>query len=150
MVEPNHEYYIWNIPSDFTSFKEPNIIWEDTPSMSVSRKPILKIIPDLNTGQITSSSFKAFSEGYFITPNDHDTINIQIEMKDDNGVISYSEPGTIYANIEYNKININDPVTVTDPSLFFPGTMDYKNIDIHVANSVNNDVFGVVANLTIL
>jgi len=150
MVETNHEYYIWNIPSDFTSFKEPDIIWEETPILSVSRKPILKIIPDLNTGQITSSSFKAFSEGYFITPYDDASINIQLEMRDDNGIVSYSEEGTIYANIKYNKIDINNPVTVTDSSLFFPGTVDYKNIDIHVANSVNNDVFGVVANLTIL
>ena len=150
MEEPNHEYYIWNIPEDFTNYKEPDIIWEDTPMVSVSRKPILKIIPDLNTGQITNDSFKVFSEGYFLTPNDDASINLQLEMVDDNGVISYSRDGAIYANIKFNKIDITNPVTVEDPSLFFPGTVDYKNIDIHVANSVNNDVFGVVANLTIV
>ena len=150
MVEPNHEYYIWNIPEDFTNYKEPDIIWEDTPMVSVSRKPILKIIPDLNTGQIANDSFKVFSEGYFLTPNDDASINLQLEMVDDNGVISYSRDGAIYANIKFNKIDITNPVTVEDPSLFFPGTVDYKNIDIHVANSVNNDVFGVVANLTIV
>jgi len=150
MEEPNHEYYIWNIPEDFTNYKEPDIIWEDTPMVSVSRKPILKIIPDLNTGQITNDSFKVFSEGYFLTPNDDASINLQLEMVDDNGVISYSLDGAIYANIKFNKIDITNPVTVEDPSLFFPGTVDYKNIDIHVANSVNNDVFGVVANLTIV
>ncbi|HRT03634.1 MAG TPA: hypothetical protein P5513_06805, partial [Candidatus Diapherotrites archaeon] len=150
IAEPNHEYYIWNIPDNFTNFKEPYIIWEDTPIISVSRKPIIKIIPDLNTGKITDSSFKAFSEGYFLTNNDDASINIQLEMRDDNGVISYSKEGTIYANIKYNKIDINHPVTVTDSSLFFPGSIDYKKIDIHVANSVNNDVFGVVSNLIII
>jgi len=71
-------------------------------------------------------------------------------MKDDNGVTSYTEDGAIFVNIKYNKIDSANPATVIDPSIFFPGTIDYKNIDIHVANSVNNDVFGIVANLTIL
>jgi hypothetical protein len=150
LVEPNHEYYIWNIPDDFTSYKEPDIIWEESSGVSVSRKPILKIIPDLNTKQIDSSSFKAFSEGYFLTLMDEATINIQLEMKDDNGNISYTPDGAIYANIRYNKLDTTNPVTVTDPSIFFPGTLDYREIDIHIANSVNNDVFGIIANLTII
>jgi len=150
MVEPNHEYFIWNIPSDFTAFKEPNIIWEESSNLSVSRYPILKIIPDLNTGQITSSSFKAFSEGYFLTPYDDASISIILEMKDDNGVVTYTPDGAIYANIKYNKLDTANPVTVVDPSIVFPGTIDHKNIDIHVANSVNNNVFGIIANLTII
>jgi len=151
LVEPNHEYYIWNIPDDFTNYKEPNILWGEISSeIAISRKPIIKIIPDLTTKQITSSSFQAFSEGYFLTSLDDASINIQLEMKDDNGVISYTPDGAIFANIIYNKLDITNPVTVSDPCIFFPGSLDYKEIDIHVANSVNNDVFGIAGNLIII
>jgi hypothetical protein len=150
LVEPNHEYYIWNIPEDFTQYKEPDIIWEESAGISVSRKPIIKIIPDLQTKQITSSSFRAFSEGYFLTYSDDASINIQLEMKAEDGTTQYSEEGSVYVNIKYNKLDMSNPVTVSDPSLFFPGIIDYKEIDIHVANSVNNDVFGIVSNLTII
>jgi len=149
-TQPNHEYYIWNIPETFTAYKEPDIIWEEDSAISVSRSPLLKIIPDINTGQITNSSFLAYSEGYFLTASDDASIGLQLEMRDDNGVISYTEEGAMYANIKWNKLDKSNPVTVVDPSIFFPGTVDYKTIDLFVSNSVNPDVFGVVTNLTIV
>jgi len=149
-TQPNHEYYIWNIPETFTAYKEPDIIWEEDSTISVSRSPLLKIIPDINTGQITNSSFLAYSEGYFLTASDDASIGLQLEMRDDNGVISYTEEGAMYANIKWNKLDKSNPVTVVDPSIFFPGTVDYKTIDLFVSNSVNPDVFGVVTNLTIV
>lgn len=150
IAEANHEYFIWNIPSDFTKYKEPDILWDESNNVSVSRKPTIKIIPDLNTNQITAASFKALSDGYFIASSDDASICIQLEMKDDNGKIYYTPDGAIYANIKFNKLNMMNPVTVIDPSLFFPGTIDYKEIDIYVANSVNKDVWGVVTDLTIV
>lgn len=150
-VQPNHEYYIWNIPESFTSYKEPDIIWAEDPlSITISRPPVVKIIPDLNTKQITSSSFVAYSEGYFLTPADDASINIQLEMKDDNGVVSYTPEGAIWANVKFNKLDLSNPVTVSDPSIFFPGTVDYKTIDLYVSNSVNSDVFGTVTGLKIV
>lgn len=151
-VVTNHEYYIWNIPDDFTSYKEPNIIWEEIPnSIAVSRTPILKIIPDLNTGKIDSSSFKAFSEGYFLTPYDDASINIQLEMVGIDGTTSYTPDGKIWANIKFNKIDISNPVTVSsDVSIYFPGTIDYKTIDIRISNSVNPDVWGDISAIKII
>ena len=52
LVQPNHEYYIWNIPENFTTYKEPDIIWEDSSTITISRSPVIKIIPDLNTKEI--------------------------------------------------------------------------------------------------
>ena len=150
LTNPNHEYYIWNIPEDFTDFKEPDIIWEEDSSTRISRDPVLKIIPDLNNGHITSSSFEALAEGYFLTQSEDTSIGIQLEMVDDSGVVSYTDSGAIYANIKFNKLDLANPVTVVDPSIFFPGTVDYKAIDLYVANSVNNDVWGVVGDLKIV
>lgn len=148
----NHEYYIWNVPENFTSYKEPDILWEEDENISISRDPILAIVPNLTTGEITEDSFKAFSEGYFLTKDEEDaSINIQLEMKDDNGQVFYTEDGKVWANIKYNKLDTSHPVTISpDTSIFFPGTVDYKKIDIHVSNANNDDVFGVAGNLTIV
>jgi hypothetical protein len=72
-------------------------------------------------------------------------------MVDDEGNKSYTPDGAIWANVTFNKLNGTNPVTV-DPaiSIFFPGTVDYKNINVQIANSVNTDVFGVVHNLKIV
>lgn len=151
MVQPNHEYYIWNIPDDFTNYKEPDIIWEEDSSIRISRTPILKIIPNLNTGQITSSSFEAFSEGYFLTPYDDTSIGIQLEMKDENGQISYTDSGAIKANVKFNKLDMSNPIWIApDASIFYPGTIDYKHINIYVANSANSDSFGIANDIKIV
>jgi hypothetical protein len=46
---------------------------------------------------------------------------------------------------------MSNPVTVApDASIFFPGTVDYKEIEIHIANSVNTDVVGIISNIKIV
>jgi len=152
LVQPNHEYYIWNIPEDFTNYKEPDIIWEEDPAViTISRPPVIKIIPNLNTNVIDSSSFLAYSEGYFLTPYDDSSIHIQLEMTDDNGVISYTDPSAMWVNVKFNKLDMVNPVTV-DPSanIIFPGSVDYKDIEIHISNSVNQDVVGIINSLKIV
>jgi hypothetical protein len=149
-LQPNTEYYIWNIPEDFTKYIPPTIIWEDTSIVSVFREPTIKIIPDLSSNIIDSSSFIIFSSGYFSTSGLGDTsINIQLEMKDDNGQISYSPEGVVKAII---KDNILDSIFVSDPSLRFPGSIDYSNIDIILidSNHPDNNQFGVVNNIRIV
>lgn len=145
---PNHEYYIWNIPETFTNFKEPDIIWEEDASISISRIPNVKVIPDLNTKEITSSSFNIIDNGYFIVDSDDASIVMQLEMKDDDGNISYSPDGAVWGNIKYN---ILDSVSI-DPNILitFPGTVDYKHIDIYVSDTNNNDTFGIVNNIKIV
>ena len=78
------------------------------------------------------------------------SINIILEMKYDSGQIKYTGDNDIYLKISNNKINTLDPVWVKSGGIEFPGTVDYKVIDIHIANSVNNDVFGPVRNITIV
>ena len=149
---PNYEFYVWNIPETFTNFKEPAIIWEEDPSLvSVVRNPVLKIVPNTDTGEITESSFYAIQSGYFRTPDEDSSINILLEMKDDDGKLYYSEQGKVWANIKYNQLDSENPVSIaSDTSIFFPGTVDYKVIDLQIANAVNTDVFGIVNKLKIV
>jgi len=152
-LQPNNEYYIWNIPNDFTAYIPPTMIWEDTSMVSVFREPSVKIIPDLSTNLIDSSSFIIFSTGYFMTSGLGDTsMNIQLEMKDDNGQISYNPIGTEVKAII--KDNILNSISVLDPSslLVFPGSLDPHNIDIILidSNHPDNLQFGVVNNLFII
>ena len=151
--EPNHEFFIWNIPDDFTDFQEPAIIWEEDPSIvTITRDPVLKIVPDTNTNEITESSFYAIQTGYFYTGDEDDaSINIQLEMRDDDGNITYTPDGKVWANIKFNQLDSTNPVSISpDTSIFFPGTVDFKEIDLNVANAVNTDVFGIVNKLKIV
>jgi len=149
---PNHEYYIWNIPEDFTEFKEPEIIWEEDSSTSVIRAPELAIVPDLDTKEITENSFQVVSDGYFQTGNvDDASISLQLEMKDDSGNITYTPDGALWANIKWNKLDVSLPVSI-DPSttIIFPGTVDYRHIDIQVSNANDSDIFGNIFNIKIV
>jgi len=149
----NHEFWYWNIPADFTDYKAPAIIWEEDGSVKVYRTPVISIIPSLTPPyEITESSFTIINEGYFMAPSDADTsIGIILEMKDENGRVSYTPDNAIFMNISGYKLNSINPVWI-DPSanIEYPQIVDYKEIDIHIANSVNNDVFGPVRNITIV
>jgi len=161
-MQPNHEYYIWNIPEDFTKYVPPTIIWENTSNISVFREPVIKIIPDLVTKVIDASSFITFSSGYFKIGDSvkipgyfygDGSINIQLEMKDDQGQIYYSPDGAIWANIKDNILDLSNPFGV-DPSIsiIFPGTIDPTPIDIIItdSNHPDNNQFGVVNNITVV
>jgi len=72
-------------------------------------------------------------------------------MKDDNGNITYTPPGAIYANIKYNVLDALNPISISpDVSIFFPGTVDYKHIDIHISSGVENEVMGIINNIKIV
>ena len=148
---PNHQSWYWNIPNDFTSYKEPVIIWEEDSSINIYRKPTLSIIPEEVTNRINSQSFSVMNEGYFMAPSEDASMNIILEMKDDQNRSVYTGDNDIYLNIKNYKLDIENPVWV-DPSanIIFPGTVERKVIDIHIANSTDNDAFGVVKNITIV
>jgi len=147
----NHEFWYWNIPDDFTDFKEPAIIWEDTDTVKIHKQPVIDIIPNLTTKVIDASSFTIIDAGYFMAESTDSSIAVILEMKNDNNQISYSNDNTIWVNISNYKINTSNPIWVNPAvPIIFPGTVDSKVIDIHVANSVNNKVYGTSSNITIV
>lgn len=147
----NHEYWYWNIPETFTDFQAPVITYEETDDITVYREPVIAILPNIETNVIDESSFKIINPGYFMVDNIDSSIGIILEMKTDAGAIQYTPDNAIFLNLKHFTIDTDNPVTInSETSIVFPGTVDYKVIDIHVANSVNNDVFGVVQNITII
>ena len=147
----NNEFWFWNISDAFNTYKEPNIIWEETNNIKIHRQPNICIIPDLSTKIIDASSFTIVNEGYFIAPSTDSSINIILEMRDSSNNITYSGDNSIYFNISNYKINTLDPIWI-DPSssITFPDPIDYKNIDLRITNSVNQTVFGTAESLNIV
>jgi len=154
---PNNEYYVWNIPETFTNYKQPVILWPQDGSINVYRNPIIRILPDVTTNEITDSSFIIIDSGYFISPIPDASFNVVLEMRDTLNRVVYSGDASISFSLLGNKINT---VTVPDP-IIFPGNLDPKKIDIYVANSVTtyNDAlvgtnepqsFDVIRNVTIV
>ena len=147
----NHEYWIWDIPDTFTDYNAPTIIYEETDDVKIYRQPEISILPDVCTNVIDASSFTIIEEGYFMALSEDSSISIILEMKDDDGRITYTTDDKIFLNIDRYKLNEDDPIWINpDTSIVFPGTVDYKLIDLHIANSVNGDVYGVVQNITVI
>ena len=87
----NNEFWIWNIPDNFTDFKQPAIIWHETDNLKIYRQPAIGVVPDISTLVIDANSFSVIEEGYFTSPVEDTSINITLEMKDSNGVVSYND-----------------------------------------------------------
>jgi hypothetical protein len=156
----NNEFYLWNIPQNFTDFKTPTIIWPNDSSINISvyREPIIAILPELTTNKITSQSFNIVDGGYFLAPTADASFNITLEMKDSNNRVVYSGDTSIYVNLIGNKI---DNIIVPNDDVVFPGDVYSKTIDIYIINSINSydteivseegtPAYGIIRNVTIV
>ena len=157
----NHEYYVWNIPDTFTSFKPPQIIWDTESAVKAYREPVIRIAPNISTGEIDTLSFYVVDSGYFVSPMADTSINAILEMRDTNNRVVYSGDASLYFNIVDYQIDENDPVTLPYGNIIYPGNIDYKTINLYVINSVvghsvslspsdNTQPYGVITNLTIV
>lgn len=148
---PNHQSWDWYVPSSFTNYEQPTIIFEETSLVSISRHPEIIIIPKEGTKEILPESFSFTYDGYFMAPSPDSSIGIILEMKDDEGRVTYSGDNDIYLNIVNYKIAEVNPVWV-DPSinLVFPGVVERKKINIHVANATDKNSFGIAKDITIV
>lgn len=157
---PNNEWYVWNIPETFTNYKHPAIIWSEDSSISIYRDPIIRILPDINTNEITESSFYIVDSGYFLSHTPDTSINIVLEMRNTLNQVVYTGDSSISVNIVGNKIDETNPVNING-TIIFPGIIDYKVIDIYVVNSVasynspivqtdSDSAFAVIRNVTVI
>lgn len=151
---PNNEYYVWNVPENFTAYKNPVILWPEDVSINIYRDPIVRILPDLSTNQIDASSFIIIDAGYFLSSIPDASANIVLEMRNTLNQVVYSGDASIYFSLEANKLA---GFTLPYGNIVFPGNVDYKVIDLYVVNSVaalvqTNDAsaFGVIRNMTII
>ena len=144
----NHEYFIWNIPSDFTSYKEPTIIWQERPDILVTRYPVISIIPDLETKEINKESFKIISHGYFNSSMDNTYIYMQLEMRDENNKVIYTKDNVIRGVIKNNVLD--DIEIVNTEQIYYPGKIEYKIIDLYIINSGMPESYGIINDLKII
>ncbi|MFA5153548.1 MAG: hypothetical protein WC554_13375 [Clostridia bacterium] len=149
---PNHQYYIWNIPESFTTFKQPKVTWVDSSTVQVQRAPVIKIIPSTDSPYaITSNSFYIIDQGYFTTSTLDSSIRLIIEMRD----VATNRPvftGDASINLiitSYKLDSSTGKIEIPVP-IYYPGAVAYKSINLHVANSVNNDVFATLNNIKIV
>jgi len=148
--QPNHEFYVWNIPEDFTTFKEPALIWEETNAVKIIRQPVVRVIPNLYTNKIDVSSFYILDPGYFQTPTTSYSIPLILEMTNLSGQLSYTGDSSIIVNLYYNRM-VDGSINIPN-ALYFPtdGSIQYKNIDLYISNSVNPDHYGITQNIKIV
>jgi hypothetical protein len=142
----NNEYYIWNIPSNFTNYKMPTIIYEEDAIIGVHKNPLVSIVPDFSTNMISTSSFSIIDPGQFIAPSRDCSIGVMLEMKKDNGKISYSPDNYIYANI----VNYKLDSFWMQGDLLFPGSVNYKSIDLHISNTTHPSTESIIRNIKIV
>lgn len=64
-VVPNHTFYDWEIPSDFTGFRGIDIALMNSDLVSVYKEAVIKVIPDPETGSITQDTIFCLDAGYF-------------------------------------------------------------------------------------
>ena len=142
----NNMFYIWNIPEDFTGYKEPNIIYNNE-QIGILEEPIIKIIPDLRTKNISEQSFKVIKKGTFITNKNEDQIPIIIELENANGKIE--KIGEAKLNIINNEVDKERPVILTK-EFKYPGKINYKKINLKISNYINKEVFSIIRDIIIV
>lgn len=148
---PNHQFWDWTISETFTSYVHPIIVWEEDSSTTLYREPTISILPDISTNIISEDSFIIVNPGYFMTNTTDSSISIILEMKDTQNRTIYTNDNDIYLNLKDYSIDASNPVWINpDVSIVFPGTVDYKEIDLYIVNSVNKDVFDVIRNIKII
>lgn len=64
-VIDNHQFYDWEIPSDFTGFKGTDVALLNNEHVLVYKDPVIKAVPDPSTGDITQDSIFCLDPGYF-------------------------------------------------------------------------------------
>jgi len=155
---PNNEYYVWNVPENFTTYKNPVILWPEDVSINIYRDPIVRILPDPVTNLISESSFIIVDQGYFLSPIPDASANIILEMRNTLNEVVYSGDASIYFSLEGNMLS---SFTLPYGDILFPGNIDYKIIDLYVVNSVaayndplvqtdDAEAFGVIRNITVI
>lgn len=142
----NNEYYIWDVPTDFTAFRNPILIFDDDPNVAVQRMPSVAVMPDVSTGSITADSFSILNPGFFTSPTVDSSVGVSLEMRDSTGKIVYTDLGQVYANIS-NYVLVG---FWTAPGLTYPGPVSYSVIDIHIANTTNHSIEGILQNVKIV
>ena len=146
----NSSYYKWELPSKLKNKRlDINLVYND-PDNKIITMPEFDIIPNIETKQITTDSFKVINGGYFrLNPDTMlDGIIFDIDMLDNKGNLkTYKDAGVI--NIVNGQIDKDNPVSLQKPIKY---NMDFKfnKIDILLEDALDNDIQAKIKNITIV
>lgn len=139
----NQKFYLWSIPENFSTFVQPNIVFNETSTMF--EKPIVKIIPNGNK-EISESSFIVVDRGKF--KNTYSHIPFTVEYVDKNG--KYVSASNYYFNISNGEIDQNDPVTIDGDPLIYTNDVKYRKISLKLVYPLDTTICDQIDNILIL
>lgn len=154
----NQGFYIWNIPEDLGTFKQP-VITIDVPDDYIIRKPIIKIVPKQIDGKngyyLTTDSFITVEPGFIVSDFEYQILPISIEYKDDKGKLVIIPEGKYYINLVDGKVDEKEPVRLgnTDEEIApekFTGNVEFKKITLKIEKAGQEEIFDEFHNVLIL
>lgn len=154
----NQGFYIWNIPEDLGSFKQP-VINIDVPEDYIIRKPIIKIVPKQIEGKegyyLTPESFITVEPGFIVSDFEYQIIPISIEYKNDKGKLVIIPEGKYFINLVDGKVDELEPVRLgnTDEEISpvkYTGNVEFKKITLKIEKAGHYEIFDEFHNVLIL
>lgn len=138
----NTRHYYWTIPSDFSGFVNPNIVYDDNTKVLVD--PVLKIIPDYNTKLITEKSFVIVDPGKFLGEKDYE-MPITLDYTDSKGNVILSTAYSLHiVDGEVVDVLMNgEPMKYTE-------NCRPKRITLQLTYPLNANVNDKISNILIL
>lgn len=143
---PNHGYFEMKLPSDFTSFKQPELHYQT----KVIKDPIIHILPSATEPHIINEqSFIVEDPGYFITNMPDASIHGSMEYRHRHNKKFESYDNIIFNIVDY-KLDMNHPVIFN--TSVYPQLNDLEHRDINIiiqdVNDHNNKA--IIKNLKIV
>lgn len=139
----NTRSYLWTIPSDFSGFVMPNIVYSDV--TKILEDPVIKIIPDYETKLITAESFVIIDPGKFIQDVKEYPMPITVDYMDSKGNVIISDAFTfIIKDGEVSKVEMTgEPMKYTEKC-------KPTRINLHLTYPLNAKINDKISNILIL
>lgn len=148
---PNRQAFEWSIPDDFTDFKGIDVTFiNDEKNCTVYKEPIVKVLPDPETGMVTKDSVHIVDRGYILTPSTGHHRKFKIEA-----ILSYTnKQGKIIEHKMflpvYNNSLLDEKDEMEVEEFKYELKFHPKVINIMIADSKRPEIHTVMRNITVI
>ena len=139
----NTRQYYWTIPSDFSGYIMPNIVYSDY--TKVLYEPVIKIIPNQDTKLVTEESFVIIDPGKFFGEKERFLLPVTLDYKNSKGDVVISDSYSFV--IENNELV---GVELTGDPMKYTENCKPKRISLHLTYPLNPKVNDKISNILIL